>query len=172
MSKVSGIFSRLGARPVFSAAVALLLLQTVLLGYSYTHPAQEIVSFDGTEKHSAVGVSNARWVVLLNHRSRDSKPDPWRREALMGITRISFSGYVLLAVHMVWTIVPNAIVIGIGLAQRVRQRLIQRRAIRRRTAGLCGTCGYDLRASSGTCPECGAMIDHNRDVAHPASLFA
>jgi hypothetical protein len=36
------------------------------------------------------------------------------------------------------------------------------RRARRRSAGLCEQCGYDLRASLERCPECGAMIDRAR----------
>ena len=41
------------------------------------------------------------------------------------------------------------------LAQTTRWRRTARQD-RRRAAGQCGRCGYDLRGSDGPCPECGA----------------
>jgi predicted amidophosphoribosyltransferase len=47
---------------------------------------------------------------------------------------------VLLAGHSVWL------------------RRVARQALRRERAatGLCHSCGYDLRATRGVCPECGS----------------
>ena len=58
-----------------------------------------------------------------------------------------------------WVIIPlwalavlSAVLPALWLGRRVRRSRRRRRA----GAGLCPSCGYDLRASPGRCPECGA----------------
>ena len=48
--------------------------------------------------------------------------------------------------------------VTLALAGPLVATVVRRWAIRRRrvTKGLCLTCGYDVRASAGRCPECGA----------------
>ncbi|HTL29038.1 MAG TPA: hypothetical protein VL282_07455 [Tepidisphaeraceae bacterium] len=48
------------------------------------------------------------------------------------------------------------------LVTRLRQK-------RRTVRGLCMNCGYDLRASSDRCPECGAMIPVGLTGSHAGS---
>ena len=58
-------------------------------------------------------------------------------------------GYTLRAVIPYWAvIVTAALPPSLFLVSVVRRR-------RARAAGKCVVCGYDLRASSGRCPECG-----------------
>jgi hypothetical protein len=40
-----------------------------------------------------------------------------------------------------------------SVADRAHERRVKKR--QRREQGLCGECGYDVRATPGRCPECG-----------------
>jgi hypothetical protein len=48
--------------------------------------------------------------------------------------------------------VPTLALLPALTALRWRRKALRRRRI---LSGHCSTCGYDLRASPGTCPECG-----------------
>jgi hypothetical protein len=63
------------------------------------------------------------------------------------------SGYHYSVAFPLWLL---AVVLAIIPARRFRRLALERRAERRRAANQCVACGYDLRASTGSCPECGA----------------
>jgi hypothetical protein len=54
-----------------------------------------------------------------------------------------------------WSVVVVACMPLMVRAVRVTRRALVRR--RRHAAGLCPSCAYDLRATPGRCPECGAV---------------
>ena len=54
-----------------------------------------------------------------------------------------------------WLVAPTAAAWPLTSVALLSHRRMRRR--RRARNGLCQTCGYDLRASSGRCPECGTV---------------
>jgi hypothetical protein len=65
----------------------------------------------------------------------------------------------LLVVHLAYPTALFALAPLAWSAGFVRRRRRKRRA----RVGLCASCGYDLRASAGRCPECGAAPELKKD---------
>lgn len=97
-----------------------------------------------------------------------SHPNPWSRSWSLdgggfsaGYIRADGSKWGYGVAHAAalrvpyWFVFALAAAAGPGLLL-IGLRRVQRRRIRRRD-GLCVGCGYDLRASTGRCPECGAV---------------
>jgi len=55
-----------------------------------------------------------------------------------------------------------------GLA-RARRLVRRRRRLDRERRGLCAVCGYDLRGSAGSCPECGSARGSPCDAGTPGA---
>jgi hypothetical protein len=79
--------------------------------------------------------------------------DPGQRPALLEQWHRRLDVSLAAAPHRL--VVAGTLVLpGLRLASPVLRRRRQRRRSRE---GLCPACGYDLRASPGRCPECGAV---------------
>ena len=73
----------------------------------------------------------------------------WFMSSGPGLTSIR---HVCAPYWMILSVFLIALVVLILVSQKARQ-------VWRRRLGLCGACGYDLRASKDACPECGAPIN-------------
>ncbi len=81
-----------------------------------------------------------------------------------GVTLRQYS-WTFMAPHCFYGCVFSLPAIIVGL--RVWR---SRRRERRRSAGLCEACGYDLRASLSRCPECGLAVEQQLNAATARSV--
>jgi hypothetical protein len=105
---------------------------------------------------------------MFDHGSYDpgSKPYPVNRFEGSAWTHGGFELFwydYAIATYSTWqrsvTVPCWALVMALGLAPVAGVRHYWRTAVRRRrrARGECVMCGYDLRATPGRCPECGAV---------------
>ncbi|MGH7175832.1 MAG: hypothetical protein ACREJC_00500 [Tepidisphaeraceae bacterium] len=80
--------------------------------------------------------------------------------AILGIAGTSYTRQTRWGAYWSLALLTGAIPAIEFMAWLLRKH----RSARRITRGLCANCGYDLRASTGRCPECGTERHVNHDV--------
>ncbi len=92
-------------------------------------------------------------------------------QSFAGIESVSESlggtlvNYRMVSVPLAYFALLFSIAPAVWLVRRVRARS-------RRRAGLCRSCGYDLRASADRCPECGTPVDASSSPRDTGPLAA
>ena len=100
------------------------------------------------------------WIGKLGQANYYYPPFAWRIGGFgygqSVLRRTGASGTVTVRIYMI----PHAfaaVLFALAPGLWIRKGFHNRRRRARIAAGLCPCCGYDLRASPGRCPECGAV---------------
>lgn len=84
-------------------------------------------------------------------------PMPWRPIAIIAVVAFAYVALDLIFSFGSW-ISLMVVISWAGFGAIVLQQVERRRPVHK--PGTCQVCGYDLRATPGRCPECGAIPEH------------
>jgi hypothetical protein len=94
----------------------------------------------------------------------------YRQTARYRLNALGFE-YMALGAEKPWShrivVVPMWSVAAVTAAAPAWWLRARRRRRNRTTAGLCPSCGYDLRATPGRCPECGTSAQSTGPILAP-----
>jgi hypothetical protein len=93
--------------------------------------------------------------IFLLCSDRTARTVHWERAGFAWSQRSSSRDLIVTAVAPFWSVTLAAGAPPLGWMALSLVALVRRR--RKTSAGLCPTCGYDLRATPDRCPECGTM---------------
>ena len=92
----------------------------------------------------------------------------WRMDRLSALGRPMGRGNTLNAAMLI--LAASAVTPAVWLLEYLCRVPGSTRRLRRANAGLCETCGYDIRASAERCPECGAPVNTPEPEISPPRL--
>jgi hypothetical protein len=118
-------------------------------------------------------VWEVRWRV--NPGNWDPQPDGLPQHTWVGPLGFLFGADIDAESDVVQAIVPfwSAVIAAAALPMCwVASALRRARRQRRRHYGLCVSCGYDMRASSERCPECGCAPTKPQSPAIPIGAYS
>jgi hypothetical protein len=120
----------------------------------------------GTRYSRRLDAEQARFAYEFGYAMHALSGKPTVERRFLGFERLTYSGYPLIAsarigppveLTRIWAVPYWAAALATGILPAARAVAWERgrRRARRVREGFCARCGYDLRASGGTCSECG-----------------